>query len=252
MWGHRQMVNSQYVETRGPLYLLFCILRFSVLFLICILGCSGTEAVRIKVRVDSQADMSKYKTIAVMSFIDSRDDSTTDQGEILARMIRKQLRDSKEFEVLDEQSIYLSQEEEFNKAGIESPDVLVSICDQLGTDALIVGTFDFYQLNQPVPYIVQRYSPSTGRYNPETRTYVQRVNRLLIHAKVVDGKTGETIFDYSPPLEEKPEYRDSWGFPFSGGRSDPEVLRTTAARTVKAFVLKLIPHYEYERRTIVR
>jgi len=246
------MISDQYVRIRVPLYLLLCILRFSVLCFICVLGCSGTEVVKVKVRVDSEADMSNYKTIAVMSFIDSRDDSTTDQGEILARMIRKQLKVGKEFDVLDEKSIYLSLEEELNKSKIESPDVLVSISDQLGADALIVGTFDFYQLNQPVPYIIQRYSPSTGRYNPETRTYIQRVNRFLIRAKVVDGKTGETIFDYSPPPEEKPEYRDSWGFPFSGSRSDPEALRTTAARTVKVFALKLIPHYEYERRTIVK
>jgi hypothetical protein len=246
------MITDQYVRTRVPLYLLLCILRFFALCFICVLGCSGTEVVKVKVRVDSEADMRNYKTIAVMSFINSRDDSTTDQGEILARMIRKQLGGSKEFEVLDEKNVYLRLEEELNKSKIESPDVLVSISDQLGSDALIVGTFDFYQLNQPVPYIVQRYSPSTGRYNPETRTYIQRVNRLLIHAKVVDGKTGETIFDYSPPLEEKPEYGDSWGFPFSSGNSDPEALRNIAARTVKAFVLKLIPHYEYERRIIVK
>jgi hypothetical protein len=246
------MITDRYIRTRVPLYFPFFTLRFFALCLICVLGCSGTEVVKIKVRMDSEADMKNYKTIAVMSFIDSRDDSTTDQGGILARMIRKQLKGSKEFEVLDEKSIYLRLEEELNKSKIESPDVLVAIADQLGADALIVGTFDFYQLNQPVPYIVRRYSPSTGRYNPETRTYIQRVNRLLIRAKVVDGKTGETIFDYSPPPEEKPEYRDSWGLPFSGGSSDPESLRITAARTVKAFALKLIPHYEYERRIIVR
>jgi hypothetical protein len=246
------MITDRYIRTRVPLYFPFFTLRFFALCLICVLGCSGTEVVKIKVRMDSEADMKNYKTIAVMSFIDSRDDSTTDQGGILARMIRKQLKGSKEFEVLDEKSIYLRLEEELNKSKIESPDVLVAIADQLGADALIVGTFDFYQLNQPVPYIVRRYSPSTGRYNPETRTYIQRVNRLLIRAKVVDGKTGETIFDYSPPPEEKPEYRDSWGFPFSSGSSDPEALRTTAFRTVKAFALKLIPHYEYERRIIVR
>ncbi len=246
------MIADRYVRTRVPLYFPFFILRFFTLCLVCVLGCSGTEVVKVKVRVDSEADMSDYKTIAVMSFIDSRDDSTTDQGGILARMIRKQLRGSREFEVLDEKSIYLRLEEELNKSKIESPDVLVDISDQLGADALIVGTFDFYQLNQPVPYVVRRYSPSTGRYNPETRTYIQRVNRLMIRAKVVNGKTGETIFDYSPPPEEKPEYRDSWGFPFSGVSSDPEALRTTAARIVKAFALKLMPHYEYERRVIVK
>jgi|GEM_PF-2312547 len=216
------------------------------------LGCYGAEAVKIRVRVDSKVDMKKYSTIAVMDFIDVRDNSPTDQGEILARMIRKRLRSSREFHILDERSMYLNLEEEMDKDKIEDPDVLVSICNQLEVDALIVGTFDLYRVSQPVPYIIERYSPRTGKYSPETRTYVQRVYRLSLHAKVVDGTTGETVFDYAPPPEERPEFRSVWGLSFSEGDSDSTSLRSIAARPVATFALSLIPHYEYERRILVR
>ena len=223
-----------------------------VFLLICILGCYGTETVKIRVRVDSKVDMKKYSAIAVMDFIDSRKNSPTDQGKTLARMIRKRLRGSKELRVSDERSMYQILEQEIGKDEIADPNALISICDQLGVDALIVGTFDFYQMNQPMPYIVERYSPQTGKYRPETRTYIQKVYRLSLNAKVVDGTTGETIFDYAPPVEEKPELRSVWGLPFSGEGSDPANVRSVAARPVAAFVLSLIPHYEYERRILVR
>ena len=65
-----------------------------VLCLICVLGCYGNEVVRIRVRMDSKVDVKNYSKIAVMDFIDSRSNSITKQGKILARMIRKQLRKS--------------------------------------------------------------------------------------------------------------------------------------------------------------
>ena len=228
---------------------LFCVLCLtSCVFL----GCYGIEAVKIKVRVDSKVDMKKYSTIAVMDFIDRKDNSPTDQGKILARMIRKQLRNNKELHILDERSMYLTLEEEIDKDKIEAPIALISICDQLEVDALIVGTFDFSRVSRPVPYIIERYSPRTGKYRPEARTYIQGVYRLSLHAKVVDGTTGKTVFDYVPPPEEKPEFRSVWGLSLSEGGPDLTNLRSMAARPVTAFVLSLIPHYEYERRILVR
>jgi hypothetical protein len=217
-----------------------------------LLGCYGTESVKIKVLVDSTVDMRKYKSMAVMDFVDSKDNLITDQGQILARMIKKRLRTSKEFQILDERNAHLALEEGIDKDKINDPEFLTSICSQLEADALIVGTFDFYQIDQPVSYIVDRYSPQTRRYNPETRTYIQRVNRLSLHIKVVDGATGETVYDYTPASKDVPELRSIWGFSLSGGRSDPATLRGIAAGPVTAFVLNLIPHYQYEQRKLVR
>ena len=226
---------------------------FCILLLICFLGCYKTEIVKIKTIVDSKVDMTKYKNIAVMDLIDSRENEITTSGTILARMIRKQLGKSKEFHVLDEKTINLRLEEEINKKKIEDPDALINICNQLEADALIVGTFDFYQMNQATPYIVERYSSSTGQYRPETRTYVQGLYRLSFHVKLVDGTTGETIFNYTPPVEERPKVGSTLGLPLPDiGKADPAVLRVMASRPLSKFVLSLVPHYEHEQRALVR
>jgi len=242
--------RSQLPSVHMPDVLLFAL---CILCLGCFQGCFGTEAVRIKVGVNSKIDMKEYKTIAVMDFVDSRSNSLTNDGKTLARMIRKQLGNSKELNVLDEKGMNLNLREVIDKDKIENPEILVSIANQLGADALIVSTFEFHQLNQPMPYIVEQYSPRTGRYTPETRTYVRRTQRLSFHARLIDGKTGETVFDYAPRIEERPESRRAWGMPLSGeSKSNRTGLRGMAARPVATFVLSLVPHYEYERRILVR
>lgn len=231
------------------------VLRFVLyaLCLSCFLGCYGAEVVRIKVGVDSKIDMKKYGTIAVMDFIDTKSKSLTDEGRILARMVRRKLETSKELRVLDERTMNLNLDQEIDRNKIEDPKALVSISRQLGADALIVGTFDFREINQPVPYIVERYSPTTGRYTPEARTYMRTTHRLSFHARVVDGETGETIFDYAPRGTDRPEPRRTLGLPLSGERrSERTSLQGMAARPVAAFVLSLVPHYEYEKRTLAR
>lgn len=241
---HRLQIFGALRLISGVLCLLSCVYCLS---------CSGSNVVRIRVGIDSMIDIKKYGSIAVMDFVDSKSNSVTDQGRDLTRMIRKQLANSEGFTVLDERAMYLTLDEEMDKDKIDDPAALMSICSQLGVGALIVGAFDFRQISQPVPYIVERYSPSTGKYAPETRTYVRSSYRFSLHAKVVDGKTGETVFDYAPRVEERPEYRGSWGLPLSGETGSGSIsLRTIAARPITAFVLNLVPHYEYEPRILAR
>jgi len=226
---------------------------FYALLLIYLLGCYKAEVIKIKTIVNSKVDMRKYKKVAVIDFVDNGENAPSNQGEILARMIRKQLGKSKDFHVLSEKDTYLRLAGKIDKDKIGESDVLVSICNQLEVDALIVGTFKLRQISQPVPYIVERYSSNTGRYVPETRTYIQGIYRLSFHAKLVDGKTGKTVFDYAPPTEERPKLSTTLGLPLpDSGNVDPEVLRRIAARPVNNFVLSLVPHYEYEKRILVR
>ncbi len=251
----RYRIQNPKFRSQNPEYRRFGALRFAsyALCLIWVLGCYGAETVRIRVGVDSKIDMSKYDTVAVMDFIDNKSSSATDQGKILARMIRKQLVNSKEIEVLNERSMYLLLDGQIDKNNIEDPTVLISICNQLGVGAIIVGIFDFRQTSQPMPYIVERYSPRTGRYTPETRTYIRKSYRFSFRAKVVDGKTGKTVFNYTPRAEDRPVSRTNWGLPLSGTSGSKSVsLRSIAVRSVTAFVLDLIPHYEYERRVLAQ
>lgn len=224
-----------------------------VLCLCCIIGCYGAQTVKIKVGINSKVDMEGYDSIAVIGFIDSKKNAFTNEGRTLARMIRKQLRNSKEFSVLDEGSTYLVLNEEVDVKELEKPENIISICKHLGVDALVIGAFDFRQISRPVPYIVESYSSQTGRYTPETRTYIQNSYHLTFRAKLVDGETAKTIFDFSPRTEIKPQYRRQWDNSIAGAiKGDSPSLRSMAVRPVTAFAMSLVPHYEYERRILAQ
>ncbi len=213
-------------------------------------GCYSTESVDITVRADSKIDMQKYKTIAVMDFVDRKSKNDGDNGKIISRMIRKQLKKSKEFQVLDERNMTI--ENVVHEDEIGDVNILASLGNQLGVDALIVGEFDISQRYQSVPYIVDRYSTSTGKYTPEGRTYLQKTYTFSFHARLIDVAKAEVIYDYKPKTEERPEYRSGFGLPFVDNSNDPSNLRTMAVKLVTNFVISLIPHYEIERRVLAR
>ncbi|HGE70006.1 TPA: hypothetical protein ENX78_04165 [Candidatus Poribacteria bacterium] len=214
------------------------------------LGCYSTENVNITVRVDSKVDMRKYRTIAVMDFVDKSSKSANDNGKLIARMIRKQLKKSKDFQILEERNMTI--ESEVHENELDDLNVLVSLGNQLGVDALIVGSFEAYQRYQSIPYIVDRYSTSTGKYVPEGRTYYQKTYVFSFHAQLIDVADGKIVYEYSPRPEERPEYRSGFGLPFTDGSNDPANVRAMAVRPVTNFVLSLMPHYETERRILVK
>jgi hypothetical protein len=225
--------------------LMFCIPAMIFLF-----GCYSTENVNITVRADSKIDMRKYKTIAVMDFVDKKSKADGDNGKIISRMIRKQLKKSKDFQVLEERNMTI--ENVVHEDEIGDINILASLGNQLGVDALIVGEFDISQRYQSVPYIVDRYSTSTGKYTPEGRTYLQKTYTFSFHARLIDVAKAEVIYDYKPKIEERPEYRSGFGLPFTDNSNDPSTVRTMAVKPVANFVISLIPHYEIERRTLVK
>ncbi len=213
-------------------------------------GCLSSETVEIKVKVDSKIDMTKYKTIAVIDFVDKKTKPDEMNGKIIARMIRQQLNKSKEFQVLEEKNMEF--DSPITYEDINDPMVLSTIGRQLDVDAIIIGEFDFYQRYQSVPYITERYSIQTGKYMPEGRSYIRKVYGISLKIKVIDSKTGETIFNYNPRVEEQPEYRSSFALPFTDGTNDPSNFRAIVAKPVTKFVLSLVPHYEKERRYLVK
>ena len=236
-------IKSLHITTIA-LYLL------SGILLLILSGCYETQMVKIKVRVDSKVDMSKYQTIAVMDFVDKKIKPNEMNGKIIARLVRKQLKKGKGFQVLEERNMEFGSS--ISRDDIKDPMIIAFIGRQLDVDALIVGEFEFYQRYQSVPYIAERYSTSTGRYAPEGRSYIQKVYGLSLKAMVVDCKSGETVFTYTPRIEERPEYRNTFSLPFSDGTSDPSNLRSMVAKPVNNFVLSLMPHYEKQRRLIIK
>jgi hypothetical protein len=183
----------------------------------------------------------------VLDFVNLRG-GNDNHGKLISRMIRKQLKDN--FNVLDERDTLV--DTTTIKDIISNTEAVLSIAKQLDVDAIIIGGYEFGERYQAIPYIVDRYSPRTGRLTPEGRTYIQRLYYLKFQAKVIDAKTGEVIFDYSPAIEEKPDYGSSSNLPFSDDLSDASNIRNIAFKPVRNFVMSVTPHYEVERRILVK
>lgn len=230
--------------------LLYIVLIF--FFPLYLASCSkyNVEPVNISVKMNSKVDMRNYRSIAVINFFDMKGKERKEYGELLARMIRKQLKENKDLKVIERKEIEI--DEEIDPSIIDDKESLINLCKSVGVDAIIVGKYEFGQRFYAVPYIVERYSPRTNRYTPEGRTYIQKVYYLKFHAKVIDGRNGEVIFDYAPPVEERTDYSGSSGLPFSSGSDDPSNLRAIANKPIRNFVLNLIPHQKNETRMLVK
>ncbi len=241
-----------YKNAGKSIYSKFLLVSFIIFCFAYLLSCSkyNLESVNINVKVNSKVDMKNYRSIAVINFFDMKGKPGKEYGELLARMVRKQLMENKNLRVLEKKDMEL--DEEIDPGIIDDKESLINLCNQLGVDAIILGKYEFGQRFYAAPYIVERYSPKTNRYIPEGRTYIQKAYYLKFHAMVVDGKNGEVIFDFAPPVEERTEYPGSSGLPFSSGSDDPANLRSIASKTIKNFVLNLIPHQKSETRILVK
>ncbi len=192
----------------------FIYIVFTTFCFIYLLSCSkyNMESVNINVKINSKVDMRNYRSIAVINFFDIKGRERKEYGELLARMVRKQLMESKDLRILERKDMEI--DEEIDPSIIDDKESLMNLCNQIGVDAIIVGKYEFGQRFYATPYIVERYSPTTNRYTPEGRTYIQKVYYLKLHCLVIDGKTGEIIFNFAPPIEERTEYSGSSGLPF--------------------------------------
>lgn len=240
----------KFVIKNKPSKILFAFL--ALLCLLCLPSCFryNTESVSINVRMNSKVHIENYRSIAVIDFFDMKGKLGKEYGELLARMVRKQLKENKDLKVLEKKDIEMN--EEIDQSIIDDKESLINLCNSIGADAIIIGKYEFGQRFYAAPYIVERYSPRTNRYTPEGRTYIQKVFYLKFHAMVIDGKNGEVIFDYAPPVEERTDYTGSSGLPFSSGSDDPSNLRVIANKPIRNFVLSLIPHQRTETRMLVK
>lgn len=220
----------------------------SLFYLLWLVGCAqyNAEVVNIEVKVDAKVDMNKYSTISVLDFVNLRGDNH-EHGKLISRVVRRQLREN--FKVVDEGD--LSVDPSSIRSAMKEPELLAPIMKSFDVDAIIIGGYEFGERYHAIPYILERYSPRTGRIIPEGRTYLQRSYYLRLQIKIIDTKTGEVIFDYSSPLEERVDYNRSAGLSFEGtGMSS--FLRSMINRPVRDFVMNLTPHYETERRILVK
>lgn len=214
-------------------------------------SCSNATKVLIKVKVPSEIDVDKYSKIAVIPFLND-ENKNEKWGEDIAFLFRRYLGKSKKFSVLDVKDTKLALEgEKIEQLTLQDKDKLIDLGGELGVDALIVGTYRFYNINEPRRLYYDRYSARLQRYITDTVTYFHKTYVLSLNISIVDSNTGEVV--WSDKFEQSASENHNIGtLIISGISGDNSVIKRLASRAASDFMRKIAPHYETEERILVR
>ena len=157
------------------------IYNFIIINLLCFLlalvnfACSNTTKVLVKVKIQSEIDVSKYEKIAIIPLLNSGASQNEEWGEDIAFVFRRHLSKSQKFDILDSKDTKLTLEgEQITIETLQDADKLVDLGGELVVDALIVGTYKFYQISEPRRLYYDRYSVRLQRYITDTVTYFHK------------------------------------------------------------------------------
>lgn len=223
------------------------------LILLLILGCGGGEKVWIKVSAPSQLDISRYRSIAVLPLVPlEKDEKNKDRGESISYFIRREISKVKGINLIDAQTTRRTLEgESISLQTLQSPEQMMDICGELGTDAVIAGTYKLYHVSEPRRYYVERYSPQLRQYVTQAITYYEKTYYLKLHLMLIDAKTGKPIFEE----EYEPSYSEAHNIGSlivsEVAQDNPAVERLTL-EALSQFLKKIAPHYEMEERYLLR
>ena len=232
--------------------------NFILIGLLCFLavfvnsGCGNTTKVLIKVKVQSEIDVTKYEEIAVIPFLHSDESKNEEWGENIAFVFRRHLSKSKKFDVLDSKDTKLTLEgERITIDTFQDADKLMDLGGELGVDALVVGTYKFYNISEPRRLYYDRYSVRLQRYITDTVTYFHKTYVLSLNISIVDANTGEIV--WSDKFEQTAAEDHNLGTLLISGISEGDnVMKRLTAQAASKFMRKIEPHYETEERILVR
>ncbi|MBC8230158.1 hypothetical protein H8E77_11475 [bacterium] len=230
----------------------------SFLLALVIFSCGNTTKVLIKVKVQSEIDVTKYEKIAIIPFLyttgafDISESKNEEWGKDIAFVFRRNLSRSKKFDVLDSKDTKLTLEgEQITIDTLGNTDKLIDLGGELGVDALIVGTYKFYNISEPRRLYYDRYSVQLQRYITDTVTYFHKTYVLSLNISIVDSNTGETV--WHDKFEQTAAENHNLGTLLISGISEGDnVMKRLTARAASKFRRKIEPHYETEERVLVR
>jgi TolB-like protein len=215
-------------------------------------GCSNKTQVLIKVKVQSEIDIEKYKKIAIIPFLHTDEDKNEEWGEHIAFVFRRYLSKSKKFAVLDSKDTKLTLEgEKITLDTLQSTDRLIDLGGELGVDAIISGTYRFYHVSEPRRLYYDRYSTQLQRYITDTVTYFHKTYVLSLDISIVDANTGEIVWNNK--FDQTAAEDHNLGTLLISGISEGDnVMKRLATQAALKFRRKIEPHYETEERILVR
>ncbi len=216
-------------------------------------GCGNKTRVLIKVKVQSEIDVNKYKKMAIIPFLNTSKSKDGELGEHIAFLLRRKLSKSSHLEILDTRETRdILAGEKINLNTLKDENALVDVGGQLGVDALIVGSYKFYDISEPRRMYYDRYSQQLQRYVTDTVTYFHKSYVLSLRIFIVNTNTGKTVWKAPPYKETASENHNLGTLLISEISGKNAITKELASRAVTKFIRQIAPHYETEERILVK
>lgn len=217
------------------------------------LGCGNKMSVLIKVKVQSEIDVNKYQKLAIIPFVNSSGSKDEELGEHIAFLLRRKLSKSSHLEILDfKETREILAGEEINLKTLEDEKELADLGGQLEVDALIVGSYKFYDISEPRRMYYDRYSLQLQRYVTDTVTYFHKSYVLSLQIFIVNANDGKAVWKAPPYQESASENQNLGTFLISEVSGGSSIVKELGARAVSKFIRQIAPHYETEERILVK
>ena len=222
-------------------------------------GCaSAVTRVPIKIQVESTIDVTKYSGFAVLPFVEAKDSgrqriaSSDETGEDIASLMRIGLGRNQNLDVVSTQdTLRLFSNETLDEDLLVDVSELVRIGQYFETDAVIVGSYNFFARSQPRRYYGEHYSRRLQRYVTDYQDYLEKTYVLSLRIVIASVDTEEIIQDDTYERRAFQSHSVS-SFLMSEVTPHQGVLKSLARQAISEFTRQVSPHYEQEERYVVR
>ena len=222
-------------------------------------GCtSAVTRVPIKIQVESTIDVTKHSGFAVLPFVEVKDSgrqrivSSDETGEDIASLMRIGLGRNQNLDVVSTQdTLRLFSNETLTEDLLVDVSELVRIGQYFETDAVIVGSYNFFARSQPRRYYGEHYSRRLQRYVTDYQDYLEKTYVLSLRIVIASVETEEIIQDDTYERRAFQSHSVS-SFLMSEVTPHQGVLKSLARQAISEFTRQVSPHYEQEERYLVR
>lgn len=215
-------------------------------------GCSSTVPVSVRVKVGAELDLRPYDPIAVIPFVDKENRLRTEQLEELTELLRQYLSRIPHLNVQPGLTTReLLENEELNAETLRDPDQIRTLGGVLGAPAVITGIVRYYSVTAPRQHYVERYSFQLQRYITDVETYLARTHYLYVELTVWDSETGTVLMPFKRSRQVE-ETESVVGYVVREATGTSSLLNRLIREPLRDFSQRMMPHYEYEERYLVR
>jgi len=208
--------------------------------------------VPVRVKVAAELDVQKYNRIAVIPFVDKENRLSSEQLDELTELLRQNLVRIPNLSVQPGLTTReLLENEELNAETVHNPENIRNWGGVLNTPAVITGVVRYYSVTAPRQHYVERYSFQLQRYVTEVETYLARTHYLHIELTVWDSETGSVLLPFKRSRQVE-ETESVVGYIVREATGTSSLLSRLIREPLRDFSRRIMPHYEYEERVLVR